>query len=154
MADWAKIKNEYINGSDSYRKLAKKHGVSPSTLTQRAIREKWAAARTEQMHRIEAETAQKTIDLIAGAHADSLTHISKVAEKVVMLVDEAVTDISAATKKQIYIDDLAKIAKILKDAKDTQTAILPPDNGPLMDDGFLAALHGEAAETWEDGDDA
>lgn len=42
MADWDKIRAEYLKGGTSYRKLAAKHGVPFKTLSQRAKREQWA----------------------------------------------------------------------------------------------------------------
>ena len=39
--DWTKIKQDYVNSEISLRALAKKHGVSYSTLQSRAAREDW-----------------------------------------------------------------------------------------------------------------
>ena len=41
MADWNKIKKEYIAGNVTYMELSEKHRVSFSTLTKVARREKW-----------------------------------------------------------------------------------------------------------------
>ena len=41
VADWKKIKKEYIAGNVTYMELSEKHGVSFSTLTKVARREKW-----------------------------------------------------------------------------------------------------------------
>ena len=41
MADWKKIKKEYIAGDVTYMELSEKHGVSFSTLEKTARREKW-----------------------------------------------------------------------------------------------------------------
>jgi len=38
---WAAIRAEYENGTIGLRKLARAHGISPSTMMQRSMREKW-----------------------------------------------------------------------------------------------------------------
>lgn len=38
---WAAIRQEYENGTIGLRKLAKANGISPSTMMQRSMREKW-----------------------------------------------------------------------------------------------------------------
>ncbi len=45
MADWKKIKKEYIAGGYTYKDLAEKHGVSFSSLTKVARREQWRELR-------------------------------------------------------------------------------------------------------------
>lgn len=47
MVDFKKIKAEYIRSKVSYRKLAEKYGVSPSTLYRRMKAEKWADLRKQ-----------------------------------------------------------------------------------------------------------
>ena len=39
--NWGKIRNEYVNGYISYKKLADKHGIPYQTLRDRATKEKW-----------------------------------------------------------------------------------------------------------------
>lgn len=150
--DWLAIKSDYVNGGGSYRELAKKHGLNKDTIAKKAKAEDWGIQKGIQTDKIQTAIIQKTAEQISDAHATALSHISNVAEKVVLLAEKAVD--SMGDKKAIPVDDLAKIAKILKDAKDTQTAILPPGTGPLPDDGFIEALNAEASEIWEGGDDA
>lgn len=69
MIDWLKLKNEYINGNISYRKLAEKYGITFQTLRDRAIKEKWFAKRKEQRHKIDTKTTQKTAEKIAEKEA-------------------------------------------------------------------------------------
>ena len=60
MADWNKIKTEYITTDTSYRKLAEKHGVGESTLFTRASKEKWV----EQKEQHQSKTVAKTLDAV------------------------------------------------------------------------------------------
>lgn len=89
MADWNKIRTEYINGNISYAKLAKKHGVSKATLTEKAIKGKWYAKRKEQHSKIKAKTDQKTADLLAEREANRLIKISNAADKLLAKIEEA-----------------------------------------------------------------
>ncbi len=70
MADWRKIRQEYITTEVSYRALADKHGVSFSTLRDRAKRENWAELRESQRHKIVTNTAQKTAEKIADVESE------------------------------------------------------------------------------------
>lgn len=64
--DWAKIRAEYIGGGTSYRKLAKKHGVSFRTLSSRAISEGWAADRERARNSGVTKAVQRTASEIAA----------------------------------------------------------------------------------------
>ncbi len=87
--DWIKIRNEYINGHISYRKLAEKHEVSYQTLRDRAVKEKWFAKRTEQRDKIQAKTEQKTVEILAEKEANRLLRISNAADRLLEKIEEA-----------------------------------------------------------------
>ena len=57
MADWVRIRTEYITTDTSYRKLAAEYGISLSVLGERASREKWP----EQRRQFRAQTSSKAI---------------------------------------------------------------------------------------------
>ena len=87
--NWVKIRNEYINGNISYRKLAEKHGVSQTTLTEKAIKEKWFEKRKKQRIKTEAKTLQKTAEKIAEKESDRLARISAAADKLLEKIELA-----------------------------------------------------------------
>ena len=89
MADWIKIRNEYINGDISYRKLAEKHEVVFQTLRDRALKEKWFEKRKEQRHKINTKTEQKAAELLAEREANRLLRISDAADKLLAKIEEA-----------------------------------------------------------------
>lgn len=60
--DWAKIRAEYIGGGISQRKLAKKHGVTYSSLRRRAEADGWAEERRDVERKASAKAAQKTAE--------------------------------------------------------------------------------------------
>lgn len=57
MADWLKIKTEYITAKEqiSYRKLAEKYNVSFNTLKDKAKKDSWNIKRDKAHHRITTE---------------------------------------------------------------------------------------------------
>lgn len=67
--DWNAIRAEYIGGGISQRKLAKKYGVSETTLMKKANKEGWQNHRKEADSRSTAMAQQKT----AEAAADNAT---------------------------------------------------------------------------------
>lgn len=79
--NWTKIKNEYISGNISYRKLAEKHDVSFNTLKDRAVAEKWFEKRKEQHNKIETKTQQKTAEKIAERESDLAANINSAANE-------------------------------------------------------------------------
>lgn len=87
--DWTKIRNEYINGHISYRKLAEKHGVSFRTLQSRALAEKWFEKRKAQRDKISEKIAQKTADKLAEQEANRLLRISTAADRLLEKIEQA-----------------------------------------------------------------
>ena len=89
MANWIKIRNEYINGNISYRKLAEKHGVSFSTLQGKAREEGWFEKRKAQHDKISEKVGQKTAEKLAEQEAKRLLRISAAADKLLAKIEEA-----------------------------------------------------------------
>ena len=75
--DWIGIKAEYVAGGTSYRKLAAKHGVSFTTLTRIAKKEKWTQLRQQ------AQDKADTLFVEGVA-----TQTAKIDEKYFKIVDE------------------------------------------------------------------
>ena len=87
--DWTKIKNEYINGHISYRKLAEKYDISFNTLKDRAVAEKWFEKKKEQHNKIATTIQQKSAEKLAEAEANRLVRISKAADRLLEKIEEA-----------------------------------------------------------------
>lgn len=115
MADWKKIKAEYIKGGISYRELAKKHGVSPTTLTKTAIREGWHSAR----HQADIDGTARVVDAVSKHQAEKACNIIDVAD---MLIDKIVEIIQSDTPQSTQsIKSLTSALKDLKDIKGYKT---------------------------------
>lgn len=79
--NWTKIRNEYINGHISYRKLAEKHDIPFSTLRDAALKGKWFEKRKEHRHKIDIKTEQKTVEKMSDRDSDIAVSIQSAAEK-------------------------------------------------------------------------
>ena len=106
--DWKAIKAEYIAGSIGYRKLAEKHGVSFSTLSQMAMREKWTDLRKKANYKTDTVLAET----IGKRNA-------KKSAKIDMLVD-MLLDRLCERMDELLVEgkDAKSIASALKDLKD------------------------------------
>ena len=63
--DWNAIRAEYIGGGISQRKLAKKYGVSDTTLMKKANAEGWYKLREKAESKSTAQAQQKTANAVA-----------------------------------------------------------------------------------------
>ncbi len=75
MADYAKMRKEYIKGGISYQKLADKYGVPFGTLKRIARDEKWG----EQREKVKQKSMKKSVDAIASQTADVNSSIHEAA---------------------------------------------------------------------------
>lgn len=76
--DWLAIRNDYINGGGSYRKLAEKYGVNKDTIAVKAKAEGWKEQRSVQTDKIQTKTIQQTADKISDALSDGLAEEAKI----------------------------------------------------------------------------
>lgn len=93
MADWLKIRNEYVSGSISYRKLAEKYDVSFPTLRDKANREGWSALREGQRNKVLSKTLQKTAEVVSTKEANRIGRILSAADTLLAKLEEAATQL-------------------------------------------------------------
>ena len=150
MADWIKIKNEYINGDISQRKLAEKHGVPYSTLRHRAAKENWIADKESQRIKMGTKLAQKTAEKISDIESDRMAKIMTLADDAIDILQKALKQTTSTKKVETY--RLRQIVQSIKDLKDI-VKIDPRDNSDteIADDGFIDALNAKAGDIdWSD----
>lgn len=94
--DWLAIKNDYINGLGSYRKLAEIHGVSFNTLQDRAKREDWTGQKQALHDRIAAETRQKIAAAVSDQEADRVTKLLAISDSLITRIEKAVQELDMA----------------------------------------------------------
>ena len=108
--DWNAIKTEYITTDTSYRKLAKKYGVSQNAIGNRSRKEGWLTERDQFI----SKTVSKTIANISEAQADRAKRLRTVADKLLDKIESLVDNLEGDTSAY------RQIAATLKDIKDIQ----------------------------------
>ena len=111
--DWNKIKAEYIAGGTSYRKLAKKYGVSFSTLRGVAEREKWTDLRTQAQHN--ADT--KLVETIGDKNGTYSVSINDVADKLLAKITTMLAVDGLGTQGMKHLTSALKDLKEIKGIK-------------------------------------
>ena len=118
MADWAKIKAEYIRDqSSSYRSLAKKYGLTKDAIGKRAKRENWPDLRRQRVDK----TATAVVDACATKEAEKAIRIYEVADALLERIIELAKDPEAGSQaiKNLTgaLKDIAAVKGIQTDAE-------------------------------------
>lgn len=115
MADWNKIKTEYLTSDTSYRKLAQKYGVNATTIAKKASKEDWVSQRQQQANR----TLSKTLTAVSNRQVNRAARLQEVADKLLNKIEAAVDDYKM---EALLVDrqSLRQITGALKDIKDIQ----------------------------------
>ena len=88
MPNWNKIKAEYIRGDISQRSLAKKYGVSLSSITKRSRAEKWADLRVQKNDMV----TTKMVESIASQEANKMDLLQRAADLLLKKITEGLED--------------------------------------------------------------
>lgn len=139
--DWLAIRNDYINGGGSYRKLAEKYGVSFSKLKDVAVRDKWKEAKEQQTNKTRTKTEQKTSEKIADALSEEAAAKARIRLKLIKMAENWVD------KQEGAVNDPADYRRIVQSCMDM--GVFNPDTtdagGAPEDDPLTKALLEEAA---------
>ena len=113
MADWQKIKTEYITTDTSYRKLGEKYGVTYSVIGERARTEGWV----EQREQFRNKTLTKCVNAISNKQVDRTANLISVADQLLAKVKSLLE-----TDAEVLIDtqSMKHISGVLKDIKEIQ----------------------------------
>ena len=88
MADWSKIKAEYIRSRISTRKLAEKYNVSYTMLCKHSKAEKWVELRRQK----ESKKTAAVVDACATKEANEAIKIYEVADKAIEVIEKMLTE--------------------------------------------------------------
>lgn len=91
--DWLKIKNDYINGLGSYRKLAEQYGVSVDAVKKRAAAERWKDERTKYAPKLHQKVQEKTADIIAEQEANRVARLLALSDRFVDRIEQAISEL-------------------------------------------------------------
>ena len=114
MADWQKIKTEYITNPDtSYRELSQKYGVHYTNIAKRAKKEDWQQLRKQQAN----ATQTKIIQAVERRKVDRAAKIMDVSDQLLKKIEELVgeLDVTEASPK-----DIRSLSAAIKDIKEIQ----------------------------------
>lgn len=95
MADWKKIKTEYITTDTSYRKLAQKYGIHYKVISARGKAEGWVELRSQHKDK----TITKTLDKISDKQADKMSRIDDLADLLLEKLEQAITELDLQLAK-------------------------------------------------------
>ena len=112
MADWKKIKTEYITTDTSYRKLAQKYGVNVTNIAKKASSENWVEQRKQYAN----ETQTKTLQKIIQHEATRAAKIHSVADKLLLKIEAMVESDEPLDTKGIR-----SLTAAVKDLKEIQS---------------------------------
>lgn len=119
--DWNVLRAEYIGGGTSYRKLAKKYGVSVNTLSPIATAEGWPKLRQEAQDKATARTIQKTADIAADNATIAARIRTKLLRKLEKEIDALPDMIGSETRNSVteneFSQDGRRIQKVKEAAK-------------------------------------
>ncbi len=137
MADWSKIKTEYITTDTSYRKLAQKYGLNQATIAQKAKAEDWVGKRKQQASTTQAKILEKDI----AKKVDRATKLLDVSDLLLEKVRELIS-----SDDKIYLDTqgMRHLSGVLKDLKEIQ--MIRSDADLREQEARIAKLQKEAQE--------
>ena len=113
MADWQKIKTEYITTDTSYRKLARKYGVSHVQIGNVGKQENWVELRRQHLDK----TLTKTVDTISNKQVDRATKLISVAD---LLLDKVKSLVEGNPELLVSTQSIKNLSGVLKDIKEVQ----------------------------------
>lgn len=113
MADWQKIKTEYVTTDTSYRKLAQKYGVNSTTICSRSRQERWIEAREQYRNK----TQTKIEKAIQAKEVSRAERVMDVSDKLLTKVEAYVEAVSPDT---VEAKDLQSLSATIRNIRDIQ----------------------------------
>jgi hypothetical protein len=116
--DWNVLRAEYIGGGTSYRKLAKKHGISVNTLSPIATAEGWPKLRQEAQDKATAKTIQKTASIAADNATIAARIRTKLLQKLEKEIDALPDMIGSETRNSVTENEFSQDGKRIQKVKE------------------------------------
>lgn len=113
MADWNRIKTEYITTDTSYRELSQKYGVHYTNIAKRAKKEDWQQLRQQQTN----TTQTKMIQAVERRKVDRATKLLDVSD---LLLQKVRARVEALDVLETGSQEFRHLSATLKDLKEIQ----------------------------------
>lgn len=154
MANWEKIRHEYITTNISQRKLAEKYNVRRGTLLGIANRDGWAKDREEYRTKVRTKTEQKSLDSAVDLQTDINTTAMKIRAELMNRIYELLMSMPKVNGTKSYqqktvsnkkdgtqqlqaveynLRDLVGAYRDIQKVIDEKTSIAGTDDDPLME---------------------
>lgn len=153
--DWISIKNEYINTTISYRKLAEKYSVSLPTVAKKSKEENWIEHREQNLHKTCTEVIQKTSAVIVKAEVNRISVLLDITDGLSLAAQKAIDQLSSILHDGEIVDvgmidtfKMKQIASVAKDLKEIQSALQGTTS--TQDNGLNTAIEQASKELWID----
>ena len=138
--DWLAIRNDYISGGGSYRKLAEKYGVSFNTLKDKAVEEGWKNLKEEHHNKTTTKAQQKSEEKISDALSEEAAAKARIRMKLIQMAENWVVEQSGT------VNDPADYRRMVQSCLDMgvfDESVKIPSN-TREDDPLTKALKEEA----------
>lgn len=140
MADWTRIKTEYITTQISYRELAQKYGVHYTNIAKKAKKEDWQHQR--QQHTNAVQTKAQT-----AVERKQVQRASRIEEAADMLLDKVMEFMAASKDMMVTTQSMKHISGVLRDIKEIKG--IRSDADLREQEARIAKLQREAAREEE-----
>jgi hypothetical protein len=117
MVDWNEIKEEYVTGETSYRKLAAAHGVSHGTIGKIAAREGWTELKKRRGSDENGESAEALREEDLNGAADVGLIADKLLARLSALADGTALDTQGIKQIVSALKDLRELKEYPTDAE-------------------------------------
>lgn len=144
MANWSKIKTEYITTNISYRNLAEKHGIHYNAIANRAKQEGWLLQRKQFCDK----TVTNTLDTISNKQVDRATNLIYVSD---ILLGKVKSLLESDTEVLSDTQSMKHISGVLKDIKEIQ--MIRSDADMREQEARIKKLQAEAQRNDDDNED-
>ena len=111
MADWAKIKTEYLTTNTSYRELSQKYGVHYTNIAKRAKKEDWQQQRQQHINTVQTKAQQA----VERKQVDRAARLDEAAD---LLLDKVMEFMAMSEDMLVNTQAMKHLSGVLKDIKE------------------------------------
>lgn len=116
MADWQKIKTEYITTDTSYRKLGEKYGIHYKVISEKGKDEKWVELRSQHRDK----TLTKALEADSRKTVDRLTRIQDATDRLLDKIEQAISELNIQLAKETHKEKVVEYNNLDRPDKPTK----------------------------------